>query len=190
VTIEVLPQTPRIRPVPPLRTSTWRERRAAHRRLAEQDRRAAHLAELDHIRALVREAELVVRQGWLRGAWFSFAGDAGRGRTTFDQLAQWRAGTPVAGACLAGAIVHAGGGPGAIRSQPVQRALELTWHTLYRGDADPVRWCPAPAVRAAHVRDLARWNDVGCRTRADVTTLLGSVESAANAQIARTRAGA
>jgi hypothetical protein len=22
-----------------------------------------------------------------------------------------------------------------------------------------VRWCPAPSIRMAHVRDLTRWND-------------------------------
>jgi hypothetical protein len=67
----------------------------------------------------------------------------------------------------------------------VQRAFDLTWHTLF-GDRDsPVRYCPAPAVRTAHLRDLIRWNDDPHRTVAEVAALLQAVEQAAGAEIER-----
>jgi hypothetical protein len=95
---------------------------------------------------------------------------------------------PVIGACLVGAIVHAGGGLAAFRSQPVQRALDLTWHALYGEDRAPARWCPAPPVRSAHVRELTRWNDRPERTSDDVMALLHAVERAASAELERARA--
>lgn len=86
-----------------------------------------------------------------------------------------------------GAVVRAGGGLGAVRTQPVQRALDLLWHAL-RGEPDrPVRWCPAPPVRAQHVRELTRWNDAPGRTAAEVTALLAAADRIAGAEAERTR---
>jgi hypothetical protein len=70
----------------------------------------------------------------------------------------------------------------------VQRALDLTWHALHGDPAAPVRWCPSPNERAAHVRDLTRWNDATGRTAADVTALLDSAEQKATREIRRYRA--
>ena len=97
---------------------------------------------------------------------------------------------PVSGACLVGGIVHAAGGPRAVRSQLVQRTLDLTWHVLREDERTPVRWCPAPPVRAAHVRDLTRWNDHPRRTVADVRALLERAVHTADLQIAACRATA
>jgi hypothetical protein len=98
------------------------------------------------------------------------------------------AGARVSGACLVGAIVHAGGGPAAVHNQLVQRTLDLTWHTLYQNPHEPVRWCPAPATRMAHVRDLTRWNDRPERSSAQVTHLLHRAIGTAEAQTALLRA--
>src|SRR4029077_16968076 len=57
----------------------------------------------------------------------------------------------------------------------------------HRGATDPVRWCPAPPVRAQQLRDLVRWNDRPGRTGADVEALLGSVERAALREVDRGR---
>jgi hypothetical protein len=90
--------------------------------------------------------------------------------------------------CLVGGIVQAGGGLAAVHSQPVQRALDLTWHTLFRSERESIEFCPAPTLRAAHVRDLTWWNDRPHRTADDVTALLGAAAGAAGAEIARTTA--
>lgn len=142
--------------------------RSRRRRLVELDRLAAHLTGLDRIRAVVGGASAVVTAGWVQHGWFS----EHDGR---------------AAACLVGAVVHAGGGPAALRTQPVQRALDLTWHALH-GDPDgPVRWCPAPAVRALHVRELTHWNDDRRRTADDVTRLLARADALARTEIDQTR---
>ena len=84
-------------------------------------------------------------------------------------------------ACLVGAILHAGGGVASADTQLVQRTFDLTWHTIHRRPQDPVRWCPAPPIRAQQLRDLVQWNDRADRTGADVEALLHSVEQAADA---------
>lgn len=142
-----------------------RDRRRLRARLAEQDRLAAQRAELRSIGQLLDDAATVVDAGWVQHGW-STAG----------------AGGSVSRACVVGAIVHAAGGPAAVRSQLVQRTLDLTWHTLYNEPHQPVRWCPAPAVRLAHVRDLTRWNDQSERTAAQVTALLAAAVRTAAAQ--------
>ncbi len=94
---------------------------------------------------------------------------------------------PVTGACLVGAVVQAGGGPEAVRSQPVQRTLDLIWHSLREDAVRPVRWCPGPPVRAIHVLDLTHWNDAPDRTRGEVVELLRSSVAAADDQRERCR---
>jgi hypothetical protein len=90
------------------------------------------------------------------------------------------AGRQVVAVCLVGAVIQAAGGVAHAGSQPVRRALDVTWAALY---LDPVRWCPAPAVRLAHVRDLTRWNDRAGRTAAEVSGLLAV--AAERAEISR-----
>jgi len=167
--VKVLPDTPDVTPV------GWRARRQARRRLAELDALGARLAELSGIRDLAEAARAVVAAGWVKDAWY-VRPDARR----VDLAQAKRMGPiPVRGACLVGAILHAGGGVASADTQLVQRTLDLTWHTLHRGAAEPVRWCPAPPVRAQHLRDLVRWNDRPHRTRAEVEALLGAVGKAA-----------
>ena len=163
-----------------------RERRAERQRLRRLDALSAQLAQLHAIRVLLEQAAEVVRGGWIQGAWFAV--DVG-GRTravSAPELRLTRDHT-VTGACLVGAVVQAGGGPEAVRSQPVQRALDLVWHSLREDAGQPVRWCPGPPARMMHVLDLTHWNDAPDRTRGDVVGLLRSSAAAADVQRERCR---
>lgn len=175
--MKVILTTPDVTPV------GWRARRRARRRLAEQDHLGARLAELTRIRELVAAAREVVAAGWVKDAWY-VRNDAQR-----VDLAQARrlGPVPVDQACLVGAILHAGGGVSSADTQLVQRTFDLTWHTAHRPAGEPVRWCPAPPIRAQHLRDLVRWNDRPGRTGADVEALLLAVEHAAGRELARAR---
>ena len=159
------------------------ERIRQRRRLAAADRRAARLAELHHIRAVLGDAGTVVRAGWTQHTLYACVDERNRRHavdprdSAFDE------------ACLVGAVVHAAGGPDAARGQLAQRTLDLVWHTLYRGPDRPVGGCPAPGVRAARVMDLARWNDRHDRTRSDVLALLSATATVAEAEGRRLRPG-
>lgn len=178
--------TAMIRTDPRLDRPGRRERRAARRRLRKVDALSAQLAELHTIRALLEQAGEIVRRGWIQGAWFAV--DVG-GRTRAVTALELRLTRdhPVTGACLVGAVVQAGGGPEAVRSQPVQRALDLVWHSLREDSGQPVRWGPGPPVRMMHVLDLTHWNDAPERTRGDVVGLLQSSVATADAQRERCR---
>ena len=93
-----------------------------------------------------------------------------RAVTAYDlSLAMDRA---ITGACLVGAVVHAAGGPETVRSQRVQRTLDVVWHALREDPDQPVRWCPGPPRRMLHVLDLTAWNDSAGRTQDEVVDLL------------------
>jgi hypothetical protein len=172
-------------PAPPSASDPgWRERRRRRQRLARQDRLVAHLAELRRIGELVVGARAVVASGWVQGSWLVHRDDRGGLREGGAP------GRPVSAACLVGAVVHTAGGVGALDSQPVQRALDLTWHALHGDPQEPVRWCPTPPVRVQHVRDLARWNDATGRTRDEVVALLRDAERLAGEEAVRARAAA
>jgi hypothetical protein len=130
-------------------------RRQERRRGAEHDLRVAQLAALHEVRAVLDHARDVVDAGWIRNGWVTYDDD---GR--------------VGGTCLVGAVVLGGGGLAAMQTQPVQRALDVAWHALARDPGEPVRWCPAPPVRLAHIRELARWNDDPARRASEVSDLL------------------
>jgi hypothetical protein len=161
----------------------WRELR----RLRDRDRRSARLAELYGLRALVLAASDLVRAGWLQGAWAAYPTDEGGTRLVVSSRDLAPGLDEPVGVCLVGALVLAGGGPAAAREQPVQRALDLTWHALHADLAAPVRWCPSPPERASHVRELTRWNDTAGRTAADVVSLLDSADQHAAREIRRYR---
>jgi hypothetical protein len=150
----------------------------------------SRLAELHRMRALLEQAAVVVSAGWMQNAWLSVVD--GRGRvvalTAYDVDRATE--EPVSGACLVGSIVHAAGGPRTVHSQLVQRTLDLTWHALHEDERTPVRWCPAPRVRAAHLRDLTRWNDDPRRTAQDVRSLLDRAVRTADLQAEVCRATA
>ncbi len=175
------PRTTEVRPV------GWRERRRARRRLVEQDLLGARLAELTQIRDLVAAARDVIAAGWVKDAWFISHDAQGKPRSVDFMAARRMGPIPVDRACLVGAILHAGGGVASADTQLVQRTFDLTWHTIHRGANDPVRWCPAPPVRAQQLRDLVQWNDRPDRTGADVEALLHSVEQAAVREVDRGR---
>jgi hypothetical protein len=161
----------------------WRARRRARRRLAEQDRLGAQLAELIQIRDLAAAAHEVVATGWVKDAWFVTHDAQGKPHSVDLVQARRVGNVPVDRACLVGAILHAGGGVANAETQLVQRTLDLAWHTLFRRPSDPVRWCPPPPIRAQQLRDLVQWNDRAERTRADVEALLHSVEQAAMREV-------
>jgi hypothetical protein len=156
--------------------------RAERKRLDRQDRLTARLAELHCIRTVVEGAISVVSRGWLQHDWFVVTDDAGASFTVPASKIHLVTGNSVSAACLVGALVHAGGGPPAVHSQLVQRTLDLTWHTLHEDEHRPVRWCPGPAIRTAHVRDLTWWNDHPRRTADQVTALLHSATRTAEVQ--------
>jgi hypothetical protein len=167
-TLDTVRSTPDRVGEPPLR---WRAGRRERRRLARQDRLTANLAELHHIQTLLAAAADVICSGWVQNGWFTYRDEHAQQHTVGTHELRLLADRPITGACLVGAIVTAGGGPSAAGSQPVQRALDLTWHTLY-GGYEPIRWCPAPSVRTSHMCDLTRWNDQPDRTPEEVAALL------------------
>lgn len=169
-------------------------RRLRDRRwVAQQDRTSSQLAEMHVIRALLADATRVVRAGWIQHGWFSYVDEAGHQRLAGSYDLRQLTGRPVTGACVVGAIVQAGGGPMAAHTQPVHRALDLTWHALFRAESYPVGYCPAPDLRVARTRELTAWNDRPHRRVQDVTALLGVADRMAVAAIERlhrTQAGA
>lgn len=181
VTLSLAAAAPSVRVRTPYLTASRRDRR----RLIRCDLDAAHLAELHHIRAIVTGAVAVVRSGWIQHGWFEYQDDRGRRRTASAQTLRVIADRPITGACLVGAIVQAAGGVSSARTQPVRRALDLTWHTLYRGEDEPVGWCPAPAIRLARVHDLTQWNDAADRTDGEVSDLLVAAEERAGREMDR-----
>jgi hypothetical protein len=167
------------------RLSRWMQQRRLLRDLTRRDRGAAQLAELHQIRAIIAAADALVRDGWVQHALFAHRTYRAELQPTTGWNAYRNNGRPVAGACLVGAITNAGGGLATVDGQPVQRAFDLTWHTLFGDHRSPVRYCPAPAVRTAHLRELIRWNDDPHRTGADVAALLLAAEQTAGAEIER-----
>ena len=170
--------------IAPLGTATRpsrRERRAERRRLKHLDALSAQLAELHAIRALLAEAVDVVSTGWVQGAWFSVATPTGtRSVTAYDlRLLVDR---PIVGACLVGSVVEAAGGPATVRSQLVQRTLDLVWHSLREDPQRPVRWCPGPHMRVMTVLELTHWNDAPGRTQDEVVELLRAAGQTADTQ--------
>jgi hypothetical protein len=164
-------------------------RRPGRARLAAQDRLLARIAELHHIRCLLEETTVLVERGWVQNAWVAVRDARGQQHDLTAHQMHLAAGRPVSGVCLVGGLVLAAGGPPAVHTQLVQRTLDLMWHSLHEEVRRPVRWCPPPAVRAAHVRDLTRWNDAPMRTPGDVVALLGSAVLVADTEIGARRAG-
>jgi hypothetical protein len=165
------------------RPDRWSERR----RLARQDLLGARLAELHRINELLDDAGEVVGQGWVQHAWFAYLDETGRTRLATATDLHLMSGRPVIGACLVGAVVEAGGGLPSVHTQLVNRALDLTWHSLREAPGTSVRWCPSPPERAVRVRDLTSWNDARGRTADDVAALLCATKGVALAEVGRVR---
>jgi hypothetical protein len=165
----------------------WRERRRQRRRLAAQDLLNAQIAEMIQIRELVAAARDVVAAGWVQDAWYVCRDSHDRHHCVNVLRKGELRGGPVARACLVGAVLQAGGGVATADTQRVQRTFDLIWHTLHRSEREPVRWCPAPPLRAQQLRDLVQWNDRPGRTGADVEALLCSATHRVSAEVARNR---
>jgi hypothetical protein len=133
------------------------------------------------IHDLLEKAAGIVQTGWVQGAWFTVAAPGGdRAVTTYDLGAAVT--QPVTGACLVGAVVQAAGGPVEVRSQLVQRTLDVVWHSLREDPGRSVRWCPGPCARMMHVLEMTFWNDAPGRTQGDVVELLRSARQTAQAE--------
>jgi hypothetical protein len=163
-------------------------RRGERARLARQDLVSARLAELHSMRDLLGSAVVVVSSGWVQHGWFTVDDGQGAPRRIDAHHLDELNSRPVSGGCMVGAVVHAAGGPTTVRSQLVQRTLDLLWHSLHEDARQPVRWCPAPSIRTAHLRDLTRWNDAPRRTADQVAALLESAARSADMEIDRLRA--
>jgi hypothetical protein len=161
---------------------SWRTRRRQSRQLRLRDQISARLAELDQIACILNDAAELVRAGWLQDSWFAYRDDAGRIRPVNAYNAKQLTGHPVVAACLVGAIVQAGGGLPHVRTQVVQRALDVTWHTLAKTPPALVRRTPAPETRLHHVQDLTRWNDHPGRTAGQAEELLRRSATAARSE--------
>jgi hypothetical protein len=144
--------------------------------LARADRLASQRAELHYMHDLLEDAATVVALGWVQHGWFAVLDERGHRTTLTAQSIRLADERPLVGACLVGAVVHAAGGPSQVHTQLLQRTLDLTWHTLHGNPRQPVRWCPGPEVRAAHLRDLTRWNDAPGRSATQVTALLRAAQ--------------
>ena len=151
--------------------SWWTKRRLIGQ-LRARDRASARLAELHNLADILNQAADLISTGWLKHSWFAYQDGNGRTKTVTADNVDEMAGRPVVGTCLVGAILQAGGGLSKVRSQAVQRALDITWYTLLGTTPQPNHWTPAPAARAQHVRDLTRWNDQPRRTAPQAEALL------------------
>ena len=161
---------------------SWRTRRRHLQQLRLRDQISARLAELDQIACILNDAADLVRAGWLQESWFAYRDGRGRLRPVNAYNAKQMTGHPVVAACLVGAVVQAGGGMPYVRTQPVQRALDLTWHTLFKTSPELIRRIPAPETRVHHVQDLTRWNDHPSRTAGQAEELLRRSATAARSE--------
>jgi hypothetical protein len=161
---------------------SWKTRRRHLQQLRLRDQISARLAELDQIACILSDAADLVRAGWLQESWFAYRDSKGRLRPVNAYNATQMTGHPVVAACLVGAVVQAGGGMPYLRTQPVQRALDLTWHTLFKTSPEMIRRIPAPETRVHHVQDLTRWNDHPSRTAGQAEELLRRSATAAGSE--------
>lgn len=180
-------------PVPSTPTSTRSgvrgllDRLGARRSAARARRVEARLQELSDLQRLLSGARGVIERGWIQHAWFAYIDEHGRMRKASSAAAMDVQGRPLVAACLVGSVVSAAGGPHAVHSQQVQRALDLVWHALAVEEGQPVLWCPAPDVRMGRVRDLTSWNDAPARNSGEVAGLLLTAERVAVHEAERVR---
>lgn len=163
------------------------DRFAARREAARVRRLEARLQELSDLERLLSDARGVIERGWIQHAWFAYVDEHGRVRKASSAAAMDAQGRPLVAACLVGSVVSAAGGPHAVHSHQVQRALDVVWHALAVDEGQPVLWCPAPDVRMGRVRDLTSWNDAPVRNAAEVAGLLLTAERVAVHEAERVR---
>lgn len=163
------------------------DRLTARRDAARVRRLDARLQEFSDLERLLSGARSVIERGWIQHAWFAYIDEHGRMRKASSAAAMDVQGRPLVAACLVGSVVSAAGGPHAVHSQQVQRALDLVWHALAVEEGQPVLWCPAPDIRMGRVRDLTSWNDSPARNSGEVSGLLLTAERVAVHEAERVR---
>jgi hypothetical protein len=147
----------------------WRERRAT--RPSWEQELHAHL---ERVLAVLETAREQLAAGWVEGGWWSVRTESGPVLVGGLAAGLRQDPGPVEGACLVGALVRAGKlHPGA-RDQ-VGAAIDAVYDAMWerRGQAAPGQVVvSSPQVRAAHVRELTRWNDRPGRTLEEVLAVL------------------
>ena len=135
------------------------------------------LRRLGHIHRVLETARTLVERGWLQHGWYRAQPPPPLPLLARLRLAQR---TPavdeVSAACLVAAVALAahGGGPRPDVVGDAGPTLDVVWKTMQAGRSgtEVSDRVPPPAVRAARMRDLVRWNDAPGRTRQDVLDLL------------------
>jgi hypothetical protein len=140
---------------------------------SEADRRSGRLRRFSQACTTLDGARVVIERGWVQDRWYAPRSATAEGT-----------GRGVPAACLVGAVMVAAGegrpDTAAVAAGPAIDALWDAWQET-RGMLGPgvAGWAAAPAVRAARVRDLARWNDQPGRTRDEVLALIDLASSRA-----------
>ena len=130
---------------------------------------------LEQVRALLEAAHTELSAGWVQGGWWS--SDGGRHTVRNGLAAGASAGGPVSAACLVGALIRAGSGPGG--DSETGRAINAVYDALWESQGQPAT-TPGPGsadgvfppVRQARVQALTRWNDARGRTSGEVLAVL------------------
>jgi hypothetical protein len=148
---------------------------------------------LGDVCVVLDDARALIERGWRQNDWYVACPRVGGARAAGAPGVRTPVGIEVSGACLVGAVVYAirRREPGA---DPIEAApaLDVLWDAWQesrglRGAGVAGRAAP-PAVRAARVRDLTRWNDQPGRTRDEVLGLIDLATSLAIMEAAgRTR---
>jgi hypothetical protein len=141
---------------------------------------AFRLRQLDEVLEVLAAARTVIEQGWVRDAWFAVRPRsrpvAARVSSSLPCLDR----DELVAACLVGSVVHAvrQRHPGDARAEVdgVGPVVDVMWDALQElrglGGSGVAGRAAAPAVRAARIHDLTRWNDQRDRSRSDVLGLL------------------
>ena len=132
-------------------------------------------AYLEQLRALLEAARTELSAGWVQGGWWSSSSSR---HTVLNGLAAGAsAGGPVSAACLVGALIRAGSGPGG--DPETGRAIDAVYDALWESRGQPATTpgpglltVSSPPVRQARVQALTRWNDARGRTSDEVLAVL------------------
>lgn len=130
---------------------------------------------LERLLALLEAARTELSAGWVQGGWWAVRTTAGRPSVLTGLAAGAAAGGPVSAACLVGALIRAGSGPGG--DSEAGRAIDAVYDALWEVQGQPAATpgpgpLSSPPVRRARVQALTRWNDAAGRTSDEVLAVL------------------
>jgi hypothetical protein len=132
---------------------------------------------LERLLALLEAARTELSAGWVQGGWWAVRTTAGRPSVLTGLAAGAAAGGPVSAACLVGALIRAGSGPGG--DSEAGRAIDAVYDALWEAQGQPAAapgpgllMVSSPPVRQARVQTLTRWNDAAGRTGDEVLAVL------------------